>query len=59
MATAKPKYNDEKDYTVTFAKVVKHKGTTLRPRSTYPVIKGRVLNALDADAIASAVPVSA
>lgn len=51
-----PAYDDETDYVVQFAKVVKHKRTTFRPKSDYPAIKGRVLNELPVDTIASAVP---
>lgn len=60
MATKKtdnPAYDPEKTYEATFAKVVSWGRTTFRPRGTYPAVKGKVLNDLPAEAIASATPV--
>ncbi len=49
-------YEADKDYEVRVASVVTHRNTTLRPKHAY-TIKGRVLNELPEDAIASATPV--
>ncbi|PTW53924.1 hypothetical protein C8N35_11544 [Breoghania corrubedonensis] len=54
-----PAYEPDTTYEVKFAKVTTFRRTTFRPRGTYPTVKGKVLNELPADAIASATPVSA